>query len=829
MHREHARASALPAIVRIVTFAAVAAAALTPSAAQAAGFTDSVYREPAQVLVDIVDAPRTPVGSLSPDRQSLLLTTRQNYPSVEELSRPELGLAGQRINPANHAPSWTWSYVRLAFVSIADSEERVVTGLPENARVGNAEWSPDGSRIAFTNTTSDGVELWTADVESAEATRVLGPVLNLTAGAPPTWMRDGRTLLACLVADLGLAPEIEEPGVPTGPTIQENLGEEAPARTYQYLLEDEHDEELFEHYLTSQLALVTLDGEVTLVGEPTIVWDFDPSPDGEYVLVQSLHRPFSYLVTAWRFPMAIQVWDLDGNVVHEVADLPLRDQIPIARNSVAEGPRNVTWRPDAPATLYWAETLDGGDARVETEQRDRVFLLEAPFDGDPVPLITIPLRYSRILWAHDGLALVREWWWRTRTVRFWKVEPGDPDAEPELLIEYSYEDGYNHPGAPVTITNSYGRDVLMTADDANTIFMIGDGASPEGDRPFLDAFDTYHNETTRMFRSEAPYYEMPITPLNKDARQIVTERESVDEVTNFFVRDLADGSTRRLTSFPHPTPELVGYSKELIQYERADGVQLSGTLYLPPGYGPDQGPLPMVMWAYPREFKSASAAGQVDDSPYRFDWVGWWSPLLWLTQGYAVLDGPTMPIVGEGDEDPNDTHIDQLVASAAAAVDEVVRRGVADRHRIAIGGHSYGAFMTANLLAHSDLFAAGLARTGAYNRTLTPFGFQAEDRTLWEAPEVYFAMSPFMHADKVNEPILLVHGQADDNAGTFPMQSERFYNALKGHGAVARLVMLPSERHSYRARESLLHLLWETGRWLDTYVKNAEPSDGGGE
>ncbi len=815
---DHARRATIASAVAI----ACVVASAPPAASES---TDGVYREPPQVLVDIVDAPRTPRVSLSPDRDWALLMTRQNYPSIEELARPELGLAGQRINPKNHAPSWAWSYVDLSFTRISEHEERAVTGLPADPRVRDATWSPDGTRIAFTNTTPDGVELWTAEVATGRATRVLGPVVSLTAQAPPKWMYDGETILACLVeeAKRGRGPAPEPPSVPEGPTIQENLGEEAPARTYQYLLESAHDEELFEHYLTTQLALVSLDGTVTPVGEAAIFWDFDPSPDGRYVLVHMLHRPFSYLVTAWRFPMAIQVWDLEGNVVHEVVDLPLRDQIPIARNSVAEGPRDVLWRPDAPATLYWAEALDGGDARVETGERDRVFLLEAPFDGSPTVLMTLPLRYSRILWAHDGLALVREWWWAERRLHLWRVRPGDPAASPELLFDRSYEDRYADPGTPVMISNAYGRQVVLTADDANTIFMIGEGASPEGDRPFLDAFDTYHNETSRLFRSEAPYYELPITPLSKVGRYVVTQRESVDEVPNYFLRDLAEGRSRQLTFFPHPTPELRGYTKELIQYERADGVQLSGTLYLPPGHAPDDGPLPMVMWAYPREFKSASAAGQVDDSPYRFDRVGWWSPLLWLTQGYSVLDRPTMPIVGEGDEAPNDTYVEQLVASAEAAVDEVVRRGAADRHRIAIGGHSYGAFMAANLLAHSDLYAAGLARTGAYNRTLTPFGFQAEDRSLWEAPDVYFQMSPFMHADKIDEPILLVHGVADDNSGTFPMQSERFYNALKGHGAIARLVMLPHERHSYRARESLLHLLWETNRWLETYVKNAEP------
>jgi len=426
------------------------------------------------------------------------------------------------------------------------------------------------------------------------------------------------------------------------------------------------------------------------------------------------------------------------------------------------------------------------------------------------------------MWGHDGLAIVEDYWWEDRRVRWWKIAPGSPETAPEQLQDYSWQDRYNDPGVPTMTPNEYGRYVLLTGDDAHTIFLVGDGASPEGDRPFLDAFDTHHRETARLFRSEAPYYERPVVVMNKEARHVVTSRESVDEVPNYFMRDLAGGTLRQLTFFPHPTPQLSGMQKELIRYKREDGVDLTATLYLPAGYEAERdGPLPMLMWAYPREFKSADAAGQVDDSPYRFDWIGWWSPALWLTQGYAALDGPTMPIIGEGDAEPNDTYIEQLVASAAAAVDEVVRRGVADRHRIAIGGHSYGAFMAANLLAHSDIFAAGLPRTGAYNRTLTPFGFQSEDRSLWEAPDVYFEMSPFMHADKIKEPILLVHGQEDSNPGTFPMQSERFYSALKGHGATVRLVMLPHESHSYRARESLLHLLWETQRWLDTYVKNA--------
>ncbi|MFH1502607.1 MAG: prolyl oligopeptidase family serine peptidase [Candidatus Eisenbacteria bacterium] len=784
----------------------------------------SGYRLPDQTLVDIIDARRTPWTTVGPNREWVLLRERPGYPSIEELAERELRLGGLRIKPDQNARSRTWHATGLTLLRVSDGESLPVAGLPGDPRIENAVWSPDASAVAFTNTTASGMELWIVDVGLATARRLTGPSVSLTANVAPVWLYGSESLVCCVVPS-GRGPEPERPAAPGGPVIQETTGEAAPARTYQDLLGDPFDEALFGHYLTTQLSLVSLGGGVTPLGEPGMIWDVDPSPDGSVLLVSRLHRPFSYLVTASRFPTLVEVWDLDGNVVHEVADLPLRESVPIARGSVAEGPRAVVWRADSPATLCWAEALDGGDAAVEADVRDQVYLLEAPFAGDPVPWFTTEFRFSRVHWCHDDLAFAYEWWWPKRTHRYWKIEPGDPTVAPALLVDHMWEDRYSDPGEPAQILNGYGRGVLQTADDAHTVFMIGEGASPEGDRPFLDAFDTYHGETHRLFRSEGPYYETPVALLSKDARSVLTMRESVSDVPNFFLRDLADGSLRQLTSFPHPTPGLKGLEKELIRYERADGIGLTGTLYLPPGYEVSDGPLPMVMWAYPREFKDADAAGQVVDSPYRFDWIGWWSPLLWLTQGYSVLDGPTMPIVGEDEAEPNDTYLEQLVMSAEAAIDEVVRRGVADRDRIAIGGHSYGAFMTANLLAHSDLFAAGLARTGAYNRTLTPFGFQSEERTLWESPDVYFEMSPFMHADKIDEPLLIVHGDADSNPGTFPMQSERLYGAMKGLGGTARLVMLPHESHSYRARESLLHLLWETQEWLNRYVKNRELGD----
>lgn len=796
-----------------------------PIASSTADDAADVYREPSRTLVDIVDAPRTPWIKIGPYREKLLLRERPGPPPISELAERELGLAGLRIKPDINVPSRAYFYNGLGLMDMTGGEETPVAGMPENARISAIQWSPGGNYIAFINASDGGAELWVLDVDKGEARKLTGPVLNYCSGTDPAWFGDNTMICLLVPEDRGAEPEHSR--VPGGPVVRQNLGKTAPARTYQYLLKNAHDEALFDYYFNSVIARVDLDGNIEKLGKPGLIIDFETSPDGRYILVETLHRPYSYLVPYYRFPRRIEVLNEKGETVRLVTDLPLQEEVPIAYGSVPTGPRQVSWRNDKGAVLYWVEALDGGDASRSAEVRDEVLMLEAPFDGEPVTLMKTKLRYGGVQWCRDNLAMIGEWWWRTRRTRSWRVRPGEPEREAELLFDRSWEDRYSDPGEPVTRRNEMGRKIIMTYGNTDSVFMSGDGASPEGNRPFLELLDVNTGETKRLFRSRAPYYEEPIIVFDDKGKRIFTRRESVEEPPNYFIRNLKKNKLTQVTDFPHPTPQLKNFSKELIRYEREDGVRLSATLYLPEGYNEENGPLPMYVTAYPREFKSADTAGQLDDSPYRFDRIGWWSPLLWLTQGYAVLDGPTMPIVGEGDREPNDTFVEQLVMSAEAAVEETVRRKVADPDRIAVGGHSYGAFMVANLLARSDLFTAGIAKTGAYNRTLTPFGFQSEQRTLWEAPEVYFEMSPFMHADKINEPILLIHGKADDNPGTFPMQSERFYNALKGLGGTARLVMLPYESHGYRARESILHMLWETERWLKTYIKEKPaPEDG---
>jgi len=780
---------------------------------------DIAYQEPPGAMVKLVDAPPTPSVRISPDGDWMLLLGQPSLPSIEEIAQPELRIAGLRINPAINGQSRLIFYNSMKLLNITDGKEFVVKGLPESLRITNLNWSPDGEKVAFSIVRQDGIELWYLDILSRAAYPLTGPVLNdILWSEAFQWFPDSKNLVfKGIDDDRGNKPE--KPMVPEGPVISENIDKISPVRTYQDLLKNRYDEELFDYYLSARLFKVGIDKEIKPLGEKGIISNFSVSPDGRYILVETIHRPYSYLIPWFNFPVTIEIWDGDGEVIRELADLPLADDIPKGFDSVRKGPRSLTWRSDVPAELYWVEALDGGDASVEIDYRDQLMRLKDTFKGEPESFMNLQLRFGGLSWGTGEIAIINERWWNTRRSVTILFSPDHSELKQQILFDRSTEDIYNDPGRFVMKMNSSGFYVLETGDKGKSLFLRGNGASPEGNKPFLDKYFPAKEITKRLWQSTAPYYEYPVHLSDPNNNLIITRRESVNEPPNYFTRNLKTGKLDQITFFQHPHPELSGINKTLLKYHRKDGVLLTGTLYLPYHDEARNKNLPVLLWAYPREFKSADAAGQVDDSPYRFDRIDHWSPLIWLIQGYAVLDDPKMPIIGEGEKEPNDTYVEQLVMSAEAAVDTLVSMGIADHKKIAIGGHSYGAFMTANLLANSDLFTAGIARSGAYNRSLTPFGFQAEQRTFWEAPEVYFAMSPFMHADKINEPILLIHGEADNNSGTFPIQSERFYHALKGHGATVRLVMLPYESHGYRARESVLHMLWEMNEWMDKYVK----------
>ncbi|TXH65758.1 MAG: S9 family peptidase [Lysobacteraceae bacterium] len=790
------------------------------------------YRQPVAELQAIVDAPRWPQLTLGPKGDLAAMMQVPPLPSIALVAQPELKLAGLRMNPRAYATSRFSFGNDLWLMNVETGKEMRIEGLPQPLSLAALAWSPDQKYLALNqqDPNTGGNEVWLVDVGAKKARKLLDRPLNTIAGGL-RWMPDSRRLLVNLRVGQGGPPAAEI--VPSGPNTQETRadGNVRQLRTYQDMLRNEQDARTLEHYLRVQPALVSLDGGIANIGQPGFYLGMQPSPDGKHLLSQRIERPFSYLVPVNFFPRRIEVLDLSGKSVRTVATLPLFEGLPNGNDAVTSGVRSIGWRSDASATLVWAEAQDGGDPAKAADIRDHVLMQAAPFDKPPVLLAKLAYRYAGAQWGRGDVALINEYWWKTRQARLWRIAPDTPTAAPKLLFEGSSEDRYNAPGEPVSIRDENGFSRLQFSADGNGVYFIGDGASPEGDRPFLDRWSLADGGKQRLYRSQAPQYSMVVALLDDDARRLLITRESPSEPLNYYRLDRGADDTDMaaapvaLTAFQHPTPQLKAVRKEQIRYKRKDGVELTANLYLPPGFEPGRdAPLPLLMWAYPNEFKSAAAASQVTDSPYRFNYISYWGPHPFLARGYAVLDDPTMPIVGEGEKEPNDTYLPQLIASAEAAIDEMVRRGVADRHRIAIGGHSYGAFMTANLLAHTRLFRAGVARSGAYNRTLTPFGFQAEERNYWAARDTYQTMSPFNYADKIKDPLLLIHGEDDNNSGTFPIQSERMFAAIKGLGGPARLVMLPKESHGYRARESILHMLAETDAWLEAHVKNAKPA-----
>ena len=778
----------------------------------------SSYQTPPAAIADLVNAPSTPAVTFSKDGSFMLLLERTESPSIEDLAQPELRIAGLRINPSTSGPSRAGGYINLKIKKTATGEEIQVTGLPSPAKMSGFTFSMDERYLAFTQTEAKGISLWIVDLSTYTAKAVTGPILNQVLGNSMAWLADNSLLIKAVNPARGKVPSA--PVAPAGPTIQETSGKAAPSRTYQDLLANPHDEALFAYFMDSQLMHIKLDGSSTAVGKPAMIKSMLLSPDKNYLLVESIQKPFSYLVPADRFPYTVEIWSSQGAVLKTLAQLPLDEVRPTGFDATVSGIRNVNWRADAPATLYWAEAQDKGDPKIKVAERDIVFTLMAPFTGEKQKLVGTAMRFGGISWSDDNFALLSERWSASRTEKVSVFQPGAPSQAPRTIIERSSDDLYNDPGSPLLMDNAYGRKVLHR--NGELVLMTSEGGSPEGSMPFLSTFNTSTKEQKILWRSQAPYYERVTKVLNKEGSLLITLKESTDMSPNYWLLNTKKRvAPKQITAFADPYPTLKGIKKQLITYPRKDGLNLSAVLYTPEGYDPSRdGRLPVLMWAYPREYKSAADAAQVRGSKYTFTRLSWGSPLYWVTRGYAIMDQTEMPIVGEGELEPNDFFIEQLVANAEAAIDKVVDMGIGDRKRIAVGGHSYGAFMTANLLSHTQLFAAGIARSGAYNRTLTPFGFQYEQRSYWETPEVYFNMSPFSFADQVKTPILLIHGEADNNSGTFPIQSERYYNALKGHGATTRLVLLPHESHGYAAKESILHTLWEMDSWLEKYVKN---------
>lgn len=817
----------MPAPYRLCLFlTALGILPLTFTATRVTAQQNLDYQVPPRQILDLVDVPLAPSVLMDDEHEHMVLLYRDAYSSIADLSKTEMRLGGLRIDPTTNIGSRTTYYnsVKVRAVDAAPGTEAALKGLPETPRLANFNWSPDQRMIAMTHTTDSGVEVWVADLQTATARRLTGPTVNANLRDVINWDEDGKSLLVKMLPDDRRDLIDADRSVPTGPTISSADGELAQNRTYQDLLSNPNDEYNFEQLARSVIRRVTLDGR-TSDFLPAAMYDgVTFSPDGEFVMVESIERPFSYIVPYYRFPTTTTIYTRGGQPVQTVAEIPLTEVMPQGFMATTTERRSLQWRADQPATLVYVQALDGGDPAQEADYRDGLYQLEHPYAGEGELLVKVINRYAGVQWGDDGeTAVVFDRWFDTRNSKAYVFNPGAPDKAPTTLFDLNYQDRYSDPGEFVTTRNEYGSEVL--ALDDREAYLIGDGYTAEGQFPFLHAIDLNTGQTEDLYTSTYTDKLEELRDYDPETDRLLVRLESPVEYPNYYFRDLEDDELTQLTNFANPFQGLQNVHKEVITYRRDDGLELSGTLYLPEGYEASSGEkLPMIMWAYPREFKDKASAAQSTSNPNAFTYPSYGSPIYWVTRGYAVLDDAAFPIVGEGEEEPNDSFRSQLVANAKAAIDAVAEMGYIDRERVAVGGHSYGAFMVANLLSHSNLFAAGIARSGAYNRTLTPFGFQSEQRNYWEAPEVYNTMSPFMHADKMKTPLLLIHGEADNNSGTYPLQSERYFNALKGLGATVRLVMLPKESHGYRAKESILHLLWEQDQWLDQHVKNKQPA-----
>ncbi len=777
------------------------------------------YKEPPKEIYDLIMAKPVPSASVDDAGKWMLLMERNTFPTVSELAEPELRIAGLRINPNNFAQSRMTTLAGMSLKDLSTLKEFPIKGLPANLRATSIQWSPSQNKIAFVNLTYDTVDLYVIDIATFTASKINKFPVNIVTGGTFAWINDN-SLIYKAVVEGELKPV--KPLAPKGPVIQESLGKKAAARTYQDLIKSGYDEALFEYYAKSQMIFTDLTKE-TKIGEPAIYRGFSVSPDHNYLLIQTIDKPYSYTVPAYEFPHTAYVTDMSGKLIRKIAVNPSSEGVPIGFDDSPDFPRNFSWRNDEPATVTYVKALDGGLGKSKSEWRDALMAIKISTSDTEAPakeLFKTTMRFKGVTWGNKNIAVFYEESYANRKFQMNRYNPLTNKSD--SLFARSSDDAYSDIGNPLTQKNEFGRQTLLVLKGKELI-LNADGASDEGDMPLIQAFDIESGKTRLIWKCKAPYYEYLVKMIDPSKLTFITARESQKEVTNYYLHTSIKKKAieEALTTFTNPYTELEGVSHQKITYKREDGINLAGNLYLPKGYDiARDGALPILIWAYPIEYKSAADASQVRGSKNTFTRPFYGSPSLWVTRGYAILDNAEMPIVGEGGKEPNDNFIPQLYLNAHAAIQALVKMGVGDSTRVAVGGHSYGAFMTVNLLAHTNLFKAGIARSGAYNRTLTPFGFQGEERTYWEAPEVYNTMSPFSHAEKIKTPLLLIHGDADNNTGTFPLQSERLYSAIKGLGGTVRYVSLPFESHGYAAKENILHMLWETDQWLEKYVKN---------
>lgn len=789
------------------------------------GYSQDVidYQIPSGSAVKLLSTPFF-VERLSPDKRKVVVLESSNSPGSTEYGKQFYHLAGIKFDAETHLPSNLRSYSAVSFQEIGKGETIKVNGLPEQTPILDIVWSPDSRYVAIVMLEKSGASLWLVDTDTQLCKRLLDRRLALPLVGEEflRWHGASKYLICTIItSEKGGMPNLEENS--KKPVIFENLeGRSVPRRAYQGLLTSEYDENLFDYLATGQLISVNLSGDIVKIGEPDILLDYDISPNGDYLMAHFVRKPYSYSYTVHRFPSILKIFNINSPLVQEKKQLRLDNVIrPQGRDAAYNVPRGFKWRTDQDASLIWIEAMDEGNPKTSVEFRDKVMEWKAPFDESPKVLTMLGDRFDQAYWINDTLAIFVEKWWEERRKRWLLVDPQQAILIDTLAV-FSSESYLDNLGKPIWESDS-GKRKLLYRD--NSIFLSRyTYDSIDGSQPVLEKWSVTDSTFRRLWQSTPPFYES-IVGWGDDynAKKIIVSRQGTNTPDHLVMIDLDSLKEINLTDPERTFKEAEGFIiKKTLIYHREDGVKLKATLYYHKDSLEKKGKLPGLVYAYPIDHIDKDKAGEIFQSPYFYSGYTSLQKTLAL-EGIAILDYASFPVVAAKEGAfPNDNYLYQIEQNADAIVDAAFESGVVDTTRMAIMGHSYGAFMVANLLTHTNIFKTGIALSGAYNRSLTPFGFQREYRTYWDIQELYHQISPFQHADKLKHPILLVHGEEDDNAGTDYQQSVNYYVALKGLGKQVRFVSLPYEGHTYQLEESRLHLYWELERWVQEFLKTSK-------
>jgi dipeptidyl aminopeptidase/acylaminoacyl peptidase len=533
-----------------------------------------------------------------------------------------------------------------------------------------------------------------------------------------------------------------------------------------------------------------------------------------------------------------------------------------------DGRRDLTWRPDGNGMSFLQleparkdakdakETKDAKDAK-EPPRKDRVMQWLPPFGKDDAKVVyETPHRIASAQYSADCKLL-----FLTQTIdgqrqitavdlddpkttyviyRAPAAGRGGPPKRDDGDAKKDDTDGEQPPGrggqfgaagggGPSLLTRTAGGGVrVVRISSGGDVYLTGTERARGGDapfpRPYIDRVNIKTGKKDRIFEGKGEMLETIDAVDGDDITRVFTTRQKTDVVPDSYVTELDGGKVTKLTDNVDHFAWFRDLKVQRFQVTRVDGFRFWVRVTTPPDA---KGKLPALFWIYPREYAdqaayNASAGRTAAANTGRYTTPGPRSMALLTLAGYAVVE-PDVPIVGPPGR-MNDNYIPDLRNSLWAAIDELDKRGLIDRDRLAVGGHSYGGFSTANALAHTPFFKAGIAGDGNYNRTLTAMTFQTERRHLWDARETYLEMSPLLWANRVNGALLMYHGMEDANVGTDPIHAEHLFRALDGLGKPAALYMYPHEGHGPVAQETVLDLWARWVAWLDMHVKDAKPA-----